>query len=62
MSFINQMNLVPVLKKIRDEKLIKKIYDIHGNDIVAPAYEYSRENLDNIINGASDEIVVRRHR
>lgn len=62
MSFINQMNLVPVLKKIRDEKLIEKIYDIHGNEIVAPAYEYSKENLDNIINESSDEIVVRRHR
>ena len=60
MSFINQMNLVPVLKKIRDEKLIDKIYEINGNEVVEPAYEYAKEVLDKTINSTEDGIIVKR--
>jgi len=60
MSFINQMNLVPTLMKIRNEGLIDKIYGIHGNSIVQPAYEIAKENLDRIIEESSDSVIVRR--
>ena len=62
MSFVNQMNLVPVLIKIRNENLIDKIYLASGNDIVLPAYEYAKEQLDIAINNSEDGIVVNRKR
>lgn len=58
MSFINQMNLVPVLIKIRDENLIDKIYQASGNDIVLPAYEYAKKQMDEMIENSSDGIIV----
>lgn len=60
MSFINQMNLVPVLIKIRNENLIDKVYKASGNDIVLPAYEYAIEQLDKAIENSEDGIIVKR--
>jgi len=60
MSFINQMNLVPVLQKIRNENLIDKIYEANGNDIVAPAYEFAKKQLDQIIDNADDVVVSKK--
>ena len=60
MSFINQMNLVPVLKKIRNENLIDKVYQVSGNDIVLPAYEYAKNQLDKAIEDSEDGILVKR--
>lgn len=60
LSFINQMNLVPVLIKIRNENLIDQIFDKTGNDIVAPAYEQAKRNLDEAINSSDDGILVKR--
>ncbi len=60
MSFINQMNLVPTLMKVRNEGLIDKIYNIHGNSIVQPAYEIAKENLDRIIEENSDRVIIKR--
>lgn len=60
MSFIDQMNLVPVLKKIRDDNLIEKIYEVNGNKAVEPIYEYTQKNLERIINDSDDIIVKRR--
>ena len=62
MSFINQMNLVPVLMKIRNENLIDKIYQASGNDIVAPAYEFAKQQLDEMINNSEDGIIVNKTR
>lgn len=62
MSFINQMNLVPVLMKIRNENLIDKIYQASGNDIVSPAYEFAKEQLDRMINNSEDGIIVNKQR
>lgn len=60
LSFINQMNLVPVLIKIRNENLIDKVFEKTGNDIVAPAYEEAKKMLDDAINSSDDGILVRR--
>lgn len=60
MSFINQMNLIPTLMKVRNEGLIDKIYNIHGNSIVQPAYEIAKENLDRIIEENSDRVIIKR--
>ena len=62
MSFINQMNLVPVLIKIREENLIDKIYQVSGNDVVLPAYEYAKELLDKTIENSDDGIIVSKKR
>lgn len=60
MNFINQMNLVPVLMKVRNEKLIDQIFDINGNAIVEPAYEYAKELLDKKIEQSDDGILIKR--
>lgn len=60
MSFINQMNLVPVLAKIRNENLIDKVYHASGNEIVLPAYEYAKEQIDKAIESSDDGIVVKK--
>lgn len=60
LSFINQMNLVPVLIKIRNENLIDKVFEKTGNDIVAPAYEEAKKMLDDAINSSDDGILVRK--
>ncbi len=62
MSFINQMSLVPVLMKIRNENLIEKVYNASGNDIVKPAYEYAKEELERAIESSEDGIVVNKRR
>lgn len=62
MSFIDQMNLVPVLVKIREENLIDKIYQASGNDIVLPAYEFAKEQLDKKIESSDDGIIVNKRR
>lgn len=62
MSFINQMNLVPVLIKIRNENLIDKIYQINGNEVVKPAYDYAKEMIDKKIEETEDGILVNRHK
>lgn len=62
MSFINQMNLVPVLIKIREENLIDKIYEASGNEVVLPAYEFAKKQLDNAIERSNDGIVVKKIR
>ena len=62
MSFINQMNLVPVLIKIKNEGLIDKIYSASGNEIVAPAYEFAKDQLDKMINASEDGIIVNKKR
>ena len=58
MSFINQMNLVPALVKIREENLIDKIYQASGNDIVLPTYEYAKKQIDQLIENSEDGIIV----
>ena len=58
MSFINQMNLVPVLLKIRNENLIDRLFQISGNSVVSPAYELAKEQLDKDIEESEDGIVV----
>lgn len=60
LNFINQMNLVPVLIKVRNENLIDKVFEKTGNDIVAPAYEEAKKMLDDAINSSDDGILVRR--
>jgi len=60
MSFINQMNLVPVLIKIRDENLIDKVYQASGNDTVLPAYEFAKSQMDKMIDNSEDGIIVSR--
>lgn len=60
MSFINQMNLVPVLQKIRQENLIDKVFSASGNSIVEPAYEIAKNQLEQAINNSNDGIVVRK--
>lgn len=60
LSFINQMNLVPVLMKVRNENLIDKVFEKNGNDIVAPAYEQAKKMLDEAINSSDDGILVRK--
>ena len=60
MSFINQMNLVPVLLKIRNENLIDKMYEISGNEVVLPAYEYAKKQLDEAIEKSEDGMIIKR--
>lgn len=60
LSFINQMNLVPVLIKVRNEHLIDKVFEKTGNDIVTPAYEEAKKMLDDAINSSDDGILVKR--
>ncbi len=62
LSFINQMNLVPVLIKIRNENLIDQVYNATGNNIVADAYEVAKEQLDKKIENTDDGIIVRKTR
>lgn len=62
MSFISQMNLVPVLQIIRNEKLIDELFKASGNDIVLPAYEYAKEQLDMAIESSDDGIMVRKRK
>ena len=60
LSFINQMNLVPVLMKVRNENLIDKVFEKTGNDIVAPAYEQAKKMLDVAINSSDNGILVKK--
>ena len=60
LSFINQMNLVPVLIKVRDENLIDKVFEKNGNDIVAPAYEQAKKQLEEAIENSDDGILVKK--
>lgn len=62
MSFINQMNLVPVLKSIRDENLIDKVFEVSGNSIVAPAYEFAKEQIERNIENSEDGIIINKKR
>ncbi len=49
MDFINQTNLLSVLKKIRDEHLIEKLYEKTGNAVLEPIYQIALEKLDDNI-------------
>lgn len=62
MSFINQMNLVPVLIRIREEGLIDKIYKTTGENgpLVQEAYEIAKERLDTKINSSPDGILIQK--
>ena len=60
LSFIEQMNLIPELQKIKDENLLERIYQISGNEIVRPAYDYMMERIEQIINQSEDKILVKR--
>ncbi len=60
LSFINQMNLVPVLIKIRNENLIDQVYNATGNHIVEPAYELAKEQLNKKIENTDDGIIVKK--
>lgn len=60
MSFINQMNLVPVLMTIRNENLIDKVYNASGNEVVLPAYEIAKDLLDKRIQDSEDGILVNK--
>ena len=62
LSFINQMNLVPVLIKVRNENLINQVYNATGNSVVAPAYEIAAEQLEKMISNTDDGIVVNKTR
>ena len=54
------MNLIPELQKIKDENLLERIYQISGNEIVRPAYDYMMERIEQIINQSEDKILVKR--
>jgi len=62
MSFINQMNLVPVLIRIREENLIDRIYETTGNNgsYVQEAYEIAKEEIDKKIEDSEDGIIIRK--
>ena len=60
MSFINQMNLVPVLMSIKNEDLLDKVYEASGNEIVLPAYEVAKDLLDKRIENSEDGILVKK--
>lgn len=60
MNFINQMCLVPELQKIKDENLIEKVYEVSGNEIVRPAYDYAIQRIDTLIDESTDKILVKR--
>ena len=58
MSFINQMNLVAELQKIKSENLIEKVYEACGNPIVRPAYDYAIKKIDDLIDKSDNKILV----
>jgi len=60
MNFINQMCLVPELQKIRDEKLIEKVFQVCGNEKVRPAYDYALERINDLIEESEDKILVKK--
>ena len=62
MSFINQMNLVPVLIRIREENLIDQVYSKTGENgsYVQEAYEFAKEQLDKKINDSIDGVTIQR--
>lgn len=62
LSFISQMNLVPVLVKIREEGLIDKIYATTGENgpHVQEAYELAKEEIDRKIRESEDGIIITR--
>lgn len=62
MNFINQMNLVPMLQKVREENLIEKVYIASGNPIVEPAYEFAKKQIDMAIENSEDGILVGKRR
>lgn len=62
MSFINQMNLVPVLERVRAENLIDRVYAESGNDIVRPAYDIAKEQIDKMIASSEDGVLVGKKR
>ena len=62
MSFINQMNLVPVLIKIKNENLIDRVFAASGNDRVSLAYEFAKDQLERAIKNSEDGIVVNSRR
>lgn len=58
MSFIDQMNLATTLRKIKNEHLIEKIYNISGNNNVEPIYEIAKEKLNKTLENSEDGIVL----
>lgn len=61
MSFIYQMNLVSVIKLIKDENLIDKVFEKNGNDIVKPAYDFAKSQVDEIIKESDGPLVRKKH-
>ena len=60
LNFINQINLIPVLEKIKNENLIDKMYDIIGNSVLKDAYEIAKEKLDKQISNTENGVLVKR--
>ena len=62
MSFINQMNLVPVLIRIREENLIDKVFQTTGSngEYVQEAYEYAKKTLEEKINSSDDGMTIQK--
>lgn len=60
MSFIDQMSLIPELQKIKQENLIERVYEICGNPIVRPAYDFAIEKIDTLIEQSEDKVLVLR--
>lgn len=60
MSFIDQMSLIPELQKIKQENLIERVYEICGNSIVRPAYDFAIEKIDTLIEQSEDKVLVLR--
>ena len=62
MSFINQMNLVPVLIRIKEEGLVDKVFNTVGENSshVEEAYEIAKQQIDKKINESEDGILIRR--
>ena len=52
--------LINILMKVRDEKLLDKIYEIHGNEYVEPAYEFTKKLLEERIEQSEDGILVKK--
>ena len=60
LSFIHQMNLVPVLIRIREEGLLDRVYQTTGSNgpYVQEAYELAKRELDRKIAGSEDGMII----
>lgn len=65
LNFINYINLIPILKKIKDEKLIEQIFEktikgTNGENILERAYANASINLDKLLDENKDKMLIKR--